>query len=83
MRPIRFTTDPAALVAVASAAMLARQPVAVALPADWERPECWPLPITKAPRGQGERVQQYRPLAILEFAELVLGAEAKQQEKAA
>ena len=82
MRPIRFTTDPAALVAVASAAMLARKPVAVLLPADWERPECWPLPITKAPRGQGERVQQYRPLAILEFAELVLGAEAKRENAA-
>lgn len=83
MRPIRFTADPAALVAVASAAMLARQPVAVMLPAGWERPEYWPLPINKVSRSDGDRTQQYRPIAILEFAEHVLGAEAKQQETAA
>ena len=83
MRPIRFTVEPAALVAVASAAMLARQPVAVALPADWERPESWPVPIRKVPRGTPDRVQLYRPMAILESAEHLLGAELAQDGGAA
>ena len=81
MRPIRFTTDPAALVVAASAAMLARQPVAVALPADWERPECWPLPITRKrekprPSGRGgcqnllaleQRAERAASRAVLAF----------------
>lgn len=83
MRPIRFTADPAALVAVACAAMLARQPVAVALPDGWERPESWPVPIRKVPRGTPDRVQLYRPMAILEFAEHMLGAEQAKEGGAA
>lgn len=76
---IDFTTDPQALVPAAAAALLAREPLDVALPDTWERPENWPVPIKKVPRGTPNRVQSYRPVAILEFAELVLSSRANRE----
>ncbi len=58
-----FTTEHAQLVSMSSCALLAQEPVRLALPADWQRPRNFPLPIKKT-EGM---VREYRPLAILEW----------------
>lgn len=58
-----FTTEHAALVAMASTALLAQEPVRMTLPDDWIRPRNFPLPIKKTDGA----VREYRPLAILEW----------------
>ena len=58
-----FTTEHAALVAMASTALLAQEPVRMTFPDDWTRPRNFPLPIKKTDGP----VREYRPIAILEW----------------
>lgn len=72
-----FTTDLPTLVALASAALLAQEPVRMVLPPDWARPHNFPLPIKREPAGEP---QSYRPLAIMEWVDADLRGENKAQE---
>ena len=72
-----FTTDLPTLVALASAALLAQEPVRMVLPADWARPHDFPLPVKREPAGEP---QSYRPLAIMEWVDAELRGENKAQE---
>ena len=72
-----FTTDLPALVALASAALLAQEPVQMVLPADWARPHNFPLPVKREPAGEP---QSYRPLALMEWVDAELRGENKAQE---
>ena len=69
-----FTTDPLTLVSVAAEALLTQQPVRLLLPAGWERPNNFPLPIKREPAGT---TQSYRPLAMLEWVDAELRGENK------
>jgi hypothetical protein len=64
MNAAAFTTDPRELIRMASKALLAQHPVAMVLPAGWERPRGFPLPIKATPNSN---VREYRPLAVLEW----------------
>ena len=59
-----FSTAPDTLVALASQALLAQQPVRLSLPPDWQRPRNFPLPINARVAGP---VREYRPLAVLDW----------------
>ena len=72
-----FTTDLPTLVALASAALLAQEPVRMVLPPDWVRPHNFPLPVKREPAGEP---QSYRPLAISEWVDAELRGENKAQE---
>ena len=72
-----FTTDLPTLVALASAALLAQEPVRMVLPPDWARPHNFPLPVSRQPSGEP---QSYRPLAVLEWVDAYLRGENTAQE---
>lgn len=63
MNTHEFTTTPSSLIALAGCAILAQEPVRLALPENWIRPRNFPLPIKKTDGA----VKEYRPLAILEW----------------
>lgn len=72
-----------ALISEAGNAMLMRMNVTVHHPADWKRPDGWPLPaVRQHPGADGVTVQDYRPLAVLEWCEYKLG-EPERQARAA
>lgn len=72
-----------ALINEAGSAMLMRMNVTVHHPAGWKRPEQWPLPTLKQKPGEdGVTIQEYRPMAVLEWCEYKL-AEPERQAKAA
>lgn len=75
-----FTTDLPTLVALASDALLAQEPVRMTLPPDWTRPHNFPLPVKRQSAGE---VQGYRPLAVLEWVDAELRGENKSREMVA
>ena len=66
---IDFTDNPQQLAYLAVMALLERRPVQMSLPANWERPRNFPLPIEATPIP-GPRC--YRPLAVLEWVDEVV-----------
>ena len=54
-------------------ALLNQQPVPITLPAGWQRPAGWPLPMERMkPSADGTTTQNYRAIAILEYVDEAL-----------
>ena len=63
-----ITRDLKTIATLAVEHLLQNTPVVLTLPPNWERPEFFPLPITRDKKSKGAGAKQsYRPMALLEY----------------